>query len=45
MKKAYSLKIGAINDFELQSKIANSINRRKDTNYLTGGGFNDKTRN
>ena len=45
MKKAYSLKIGATNDFELQSKIANHVNRRNDTNYLTGGGFRDKTRN
>ena len=44
MKKAYSLKIGATNDFELQSKVANEINRRKDANYQTGG-FNDKTRN
>jgi len=40
MKKAYSLKIGATNDFELQTKMANHVSRRNDANYLTGGGFN-----
>jgi hypothetical protein len=45
LKKAYSLKIGATNDFELQNKMANHMNRRNDANYRTGGGFHDKTRN
>jgi len=39
------LKIGATNDFELQNKMANHMNRRNDANYLTGGGFPAKTRN
>jgi hypothetical protein len=45
LKKAYSLKIGATNDFELQNRMANPMNRRNDANYLTGGGFHAKTRN